>query len=433
MPLSFKELLDGYNFAKNGHRGKKCVRRFIFYLERELLTLEAELKENRYSPRPLRRFFIHKPKQRHVAESHFRDRVVHHALTSVIEGPLVNHWVMQSYACRKGLGPIKAVKNFYRIITGWQAFQETWVLKFDIKKYFDSIPHDRLIELLSNHPEVRPYLGLIQVILHHGSFEKGLPIGHLTSQFFANFYLNELDRYLLHHLGCKNFFRYMDDILIIHHEKNFLLTLLGKVQEFCSTQLKVELHPRKIFLRPSADGIEFLGFLVRPASIQIKPSNLARIRRRLRSLNRQLLLGMESIETIRRRLVSWRGYAQHGSSPKQFEALVRWSARLRPDLHDLCRTLFLPRSLPQSLPHATGQQPVPKPTQQDGKTSHSVLCPWLLIHGTDESESAFFQVLQWSSQVKPHAETLTQWPESPPQEPTADPWKSFYPLCIYEF
>ena len=213
---------------------------------------------------------------------------------------------------------------------------------------------------------------------------KGLPIGNLTSQVFANLYLNELDHFIVHKLRFKRCFRFMDDIVVLHDNPEDLKQLLEKLHIFCRSQLDLEIHPNKIFLRPIHQGIEFLGFHVNSRRRVIKPSNMARIKRRLKRLDHRLKTGKEPTKRIRRRLISWMGYATHGQVRFQLAQLTNWTKMcLSNAMAEVCQSVFVRPSKAQSLE--------PMPPQLDAQSVHSVSYQSLsrLVRYTNQNPSFF--------------------------------------------
>lgn len=389
MLSSFTALLAAYRKAREGHLGRSPVLRFSFYLERELVLLENEITRRAYRPRKKKEFFVHEPKQRKIYESHFRDRVVHHALCAVLNPRFEKRSLPVSYACRKGFGNLRALDKLRRRLMDMEeAGMAPWILKIDIRKYFDSVPHDHLVRLIARDAPTEISLWLADLIVrsHHSSPGRGLPIGNLTSQIFANLYLNELDHFIVHRRGFKHCFRFMDDIVILHDNQDDLNRLLSEIQHFCQETLSIQVHPQKIFLRPARKGVEFLGFAVTNRKRTVKPSNMARIKRRLHRLDRKLRAGKESLARIERRLKSWRAYARHGQVRYQLDHLAGWSERLSPEMSRTCLAVFSPPSEAPS--------PESAPTQPDGKTAHSVSYQSPSDHEIVESGCEFFLALR---------------------------------------
>ena len=200
---------------------KPDVIKFEKDLKNNLLLLRSELLLRCYKPKSLVNFIIHDPKIRKISKSDFRDRVVHHALCNIIEPIFENAFIYDSYANRMGKGTLKAVErfdSFKRKVTRNNTCK-TYVLKADIGKYFENVNHRILIRIIGKKIKDKKILRLIRIILANparGQSGKGMPLGNLTSQFFANVYLNELDHFVKHELRARYYIRYVDDFVIFN-------------------------------------------------------------------------------------------------------------------------------------------------------------------------------------------------------------------------
>ena len=231
--LSWPNLLRAAKNAMKGKRGRPDVQRFCFHLETELLELRRELTEGTYAMRPYRLLFVCDPKPRKICAAAFRDRVVHHAVCNVLAPVLEGDMCPYSYACRPGYGVHKAIAAI-RACAGRYAYY----LQSDIAKYYDNIEHARLLRSLAPKIPDSRMLGLLERITRHpipgGMPGKGIPIGNLTSQYFANYYLTPLDRLWLGCEGVKAYVRYMDDMLVFANDKPGLHVALKQARDFLS-------------------------------------------------------------------------------------------------------------------------------------------------------------------------------------------------------
>ena len=224
-------LILAWRKARKGKTRKKYVLEFESEIERNLVVLHEELKSKMYIPRPLQSFVVRDPKTRRISKSDFRDRVVHHALVQILEPIFEKIFIYDSCANRKGKGTLFAVKRFDlfkkkvtnngKIVSKSfkdKNFVKGYCLKADIKHYFDNVNHEILLGIIEKKIQDKDVLGLIEKILknfdtpHSG---KGMPLGNLTSQFFANIYLNELDYFVKHTLKAKYYLRYVDDFVLL--------------------------------------------------------------------------------------------------------------------------------------------------------------------------------------------------------------------------
>lgn len=208
--VTFENLILASKKALRGKRSKHTASRYFFHLEKAAIILQEELVSEAYKPRPYHQFLIYEPKVRNISSSDFRDRIVHHAICRIIEPSFERRLIYDSHACRVGKGSHKALERCQGFVKKYEYF-----LKCDIRKYFESVNHALLKNLLKRLFKDEKLLRLLEVIIDHvpESYEpgRGIPIGNLTSQHFANLYLGELDHFLKDRLRVKGYLRYMDD------------------------------------------------------------------------------------------------------------------------------------------------------------------------------------------------------------------------------
>ena len=324
---AFDNLYQAYLRARRGKRDRPAVRDFEFALEAELLQLQAELSDGGYRPGGYRLFQIYDRKPRLIAAAPFRDRVAHHAVMGVIEPTLDRRFIHDSYACRVGKGVHAAVRRYQQ----W-ARTHAYVLKLDVSRYFPSIDHgllkaklrrrikdvgvlnllDRMIDSAPSGfapPVAGPSDDLVD-LMQRG---RGLPIGNLTSQFFGNLYLNDLDHYLKQACGVRAYLRYVDDLVLLHDDKNQLWRWRDAIAEFLLTE-RLMLHPRKTQVQPVGLGLNLLGYRVWPWRVRLQRDSGYRYRKRLRGLARGYALGRVDLEDVRASVAAWLGHVNHAES-----------------------------------------------------------------------------------------------------------------------
>lgn len=277
---SFANLYEAYRKAMRGSGKTEEACRFSFYLEKELLQLKRELECENYRPAPYRYFQIFDPKERTISVAPFRDRVVHHALVRGIEPVFEGAFIFDSYATRKGKGSHAAVKRAQEFLKKYP-----WYLKLDVAKYFDGIDHEILMELINRKIKDRKVMELARQVIANsdrsrGLMEgKGLPIGNLTSQFFANVYLDPLDHFIKDKLGIKGYVRYMDDMVIFAESKDELKRIFKVVETKLSECLQLRLKDKATLLNSRLHGLPFLGFRIFPEMIRIRKENIRRFKK----------------------------------------------------------------------------------------------------------------------------------------------------------
>ena len=281
---SFSALHVAFRKARKAKRGKNGEPAFYLELESNLLDLSDQLKTHAFVPEPYRYFSLHNKKDRVVSVASFRDRVVHHALVAELEPLYEKLFVPTSFACRKDLGMHRALKMAHDLCRCHCQF-----LKLDIRKYFDHISHSVLLKILAEDVCDRDILWLCETLLAHAgvpgieaSERRGVPIGNLTSQFWANVYLNRLDQAFAQQFPGLPYLRYMDDILIFGSGKDELWSAHGFINSYVDLVLALELKASATVVAPATEGIPWLGFRVYPGTVRLDHGSRTRFLRRVR-------------------------------------------------------------------------------------------------------------------------------------------------------
>ncbi len=264
--------------AAKGKRGKADCLAFRERLDENLAALGTELLAGDVPVGDYHYFKVHDPKERTICAATFRERVLHHALMNVCEPVLECAAVFDSYACRKGKGRLRAVERA-------QGYARThrWFLKMDIRKYFDSIHHEVLRGLLGRKFKDPLVLGVFDRIIgsYHTTPGRGVPIGNLTSQHFANFYLAPLDRFLKEDLQRRAYVRYMDDFVMWAESGSELRAVCERVRSFLTAELRLELKDNTAINR-TAFGMDFLGYRLFPGTVRLARRSQVRFTRKFR-------------------------------------------------------------------------------------------------------------------------------------------------------
>jgi len=332
-----KNLRMAYKKASKGKSTKRYVIEFRTDLEKNLLQLQKELLNMSYHPRPLKQFTIRDPKTRLISASAFRDRIVHHALCNIIEPIFEKIFIHDSYANRRGKGTHAAIERFdyfkrkisqngKQLPTSKNANQVYgYVPKADIRHYFDSVDHEIMMKIISRRIKGEKVLCLIRKILNNHNSEisgKGMPIGNLTSQFFANVYLNDLDYFMKHTLNARYYIRYVDDFVILRRFKEPLELYKSQISEFLKT-IKLELHPDKSKIIPLHRGVNLLGFRVFYKYRLLKKSNARRIHHRIQDFLQLYADGIMEKENVLQRIEGWNAYAMHANTHEFRRVMIR--------------------------------------------------------------------------------------------------------------
>jgi RNA-directed DNA polymerase len=296
------------NFLR-GKKGKNDIALFQAKLGDNLFNLYYSLVSRSYEHGPYSAFNISDPKPRNIHKATVRDRLLHRLVYQELYPYFEKNFIYDSYSCRDNKGVHRALDTFRKFAR--QASKNNsrtcYVLKCDIKKFFASIDHEILIEILKKHIADQNIIWLLNRVIssfHSSCLGVGLPLGNLTSQLFANVYLHELDWRMKRELGVKRYLRYADDFVILSDNKEYLNSLLPKISEFLETKLKLKLHENKVFIKTFASGVDFLGWTHFPNYRQIRTTTKRKIIRKL--------IGWPKRETM----LSYRGLLNHGSAHK---------------------------------------------------------------------------------------------------------------------
>jgi retron-type reverse transcriptase len=322
-----ENLFEAARRARRGKRGRESCAEFEFHLESRVLEIERDLKEQRFSFGPYRQFEVREPKPRNISAAPYRDRVIHHAIMGVIEPLADRSFIADSYACRVGKGTHRALTACKRLARRGQ-----YALKADIRHYFATIDHAILLDLLQRRFRDRTLLRCLAAILasyQSGSDEyracrdddlfsvgrpRGIPIGNLTSQFFANFYLDGLDHFVQEDLQWRGYLRYMDDFVLFSDDKHELARAQRAIAAWLEEQRRLQLHPCKTRVFPVRVGVPFVGFRIFPDRTRLDARAGRRFVRKLRRLERRRTIGEVTRSRVQRAVDGWRGHARYGST-----------------------------------------------------------------------------------------------------------------------
>ncbi len=321
----FPKMYEAYRKAAAGKRCKDDVIRFELDLSRNLWSLIEQLQNRTYRVGGYKKFMVYDPKRREIQALSFQDRVVQHSLCDNILMPYFeNRLIYDNCACRVGKGTHFAMDRLTKfLVEHYKAHGAAgYILKYDIRHYFDSIDHDVLKRMLTRIPDddVRALLySIIDSYSSDGKGRKGLPIGNQTSQWFALYYLDPMDRLIKERLRIRHYVRYMDDGILVHESKT-VLTEARKQMDALASELGLEFNAKtQIF--PISQGVDFLGFrfyLTDTGKVirRLRTSNKRRWKRRLRKFKEDFRTGEKSLDEIMLSMKSYRGHLSHGHTYK---------------------------------------------------------------------------------------------------------------------
>ena len=303
-----ENICRAYRKARLGKRKKFYVRKFESNADGNIKLLHQELLDESWRPLPYKQFIAYEPKERLIRAPQFRDRIVHHALIRVLELIYDKILIYDTYASRKNKGTHAAVDRLTQFLRSDK--DNTFVFHGDVRKFFDNINHETLIEILRKKIADEKVITLICRILTNQGISLGVTLGNYTSQWFANIYLNELDYFAKHDLKVRHYIRYMDDFLLLSDSKLELHSWKYKIEKFLNEQLKLELHPVKRQIFPTSIGSDFLGYTVWRDHKKLRKRNVKRFIARLREFN----IAPLTSPFIESSLMSWKGYSVHADA-----------------------------------------------------------------------------------------------------------------------
>lgn len=327
--LDFQNMYRAYRRAAAGKRDKQEVIDFELDLSRNLWEIIHQMEDKTYRVGGYNKFMIYDPKERKIEALSFRDRVVQHCLCDNILKPYFeNRLIYDNAACHEGKGTDFARNRLTGFLREHYKKYGTkgYILKYDIRHYFDSIDHEILKGMLRSIPD-RNVLGLLFHIIrsYEGTIDpiterkKGLPLGNQTSQWFALYYLDPMDRLVKEKMRIRHYVRYMDDGILIHESKEYLNEVLARMRDKAK-ELHLEFN-QKTQIVPISGGVDFLGFrfyLTDTGKVirRLRTSNKRRWKRRLKKYKEEYRIRAKSYDEIRRSIVSYNGHLAHGHTWK---------------------------------------------------------------------------------------------------------------------
>ncbi len=327
--MIWENLLLAWRKARKGKRGSPPAASFEMNVAENLLEIQAELAEQTYRPGPYASFTVHEPKRRLISAAPFRDRVVHHALCNIMEPLFERRFIHDSYANRVGKGTHRALDRCQRF-----ARRHRYVLQCDVKQFFPAIDHAILLQTIERVVVDPDLLRLCATILESGegvlgseydmryfagddlfavNRPRGLPIGNLTSQFWANVYLDQLDHFVKRELKCGSYLRFVDDFLLFADDKATLQRWRTEVIDYLAG-LRLTLHEQRCQPRPVEEGIPFLGFVVYPHHRLLKRRKGIAYRRRLHELVAHYHAGELPLDSVTASVQGWVAHVSYGQT-----------------------------------------------------------------------------------------------------------------------
>ncbi len=340
----YENLYNAYLKARKNKRYRSDVLKFSSNLEEELFDIQRELLNHTYRVGRYREFHVYEPKKRLIMALPFRDRVVQWAVYQVLNPEFEKGYITDSYACIPGRGTHSAVKRLhYWLQHVSRKSEKYYYLKLDISKYFYRVDHQVLIEILEKKIKDPELMWLLITIIKSDGMkfgmslelnesgererllDKGMPIGNLTSQMFANIYMNQLDQYAKRTLRIRHYIRYMDDVVILCSDKKQLHEYRRLIELFLEENLKLNLN-NKTVVRPITLGIEFVGYRLWATHVKLRKSTALKMKRRFKQVQQLYADGEIEFDKVNSTVQSYYGVLKHCDSynlrSKVFEDFV---------------------------------------------------------------------------------------------------------------
>jgi retron-type reverse transcriptase len=311
---SVENILLAWNEFVRGKKYKPDVAEFSLNLSEKIFDLHEDLNQKTYLHGSYKAFSISDPKPRNIHKAIVRDRLLHHAIYRVLYLYFDTKFIHDSYSCRRWKGTHRAVSRFnqFALKASQNNTKTLWVLKCDVKKFFASIDHKRLLQILGTYKLDNDTLWLLERIIQsfYTKPGKGLPLGNLTSQLLVNIYMDWFDQWMKHRLKAKYYIRYADDFIVMSQDKQELEESLVQIRHFLKDTLALELHPNKVFITTLTSGIDFLGWVNFPTHRVLRTSTKRRMfKNLLNNPNREMVQ-------------SYIGMLGHGNARKLMSKLI---------------------------------------------------------------------------------------------------------------
>lgn len=314
--LNFLTMLEAHNRAKKGKNSKRDVILFEMDLESNIVNLIREIKDKRYKIGKYREFVIKYPKERFIKAPAYKDRIVHQwYIEEFIKPYIIPRFINDTYACIDDKGNHRAVlklQKYMRIMK--RKYNDYYVLKCDVKKFFYNIDREILFEILKHDIRDKNLLEFTKVLIFAGDENKvGIPIGNYTSQFFANIYLNELDHYLKEKLRVKYYVRYMDDFVLLLKNKEEAVYIFNRIRIFLKQKLKLDLNKKSKYF-PNKQGIDFCGYKVYETHILVRKRCKRDMKTKIKKWNHLFINNKLDVRKVQMSINSWKAHCSYASS-----------------------------------------------------------------------------------------------------------------------
>ena len=351
--VCLENLLKSWKEFERGKKNRKDVEDFSMRLMDNIFSLHQDLSNYTYNHGNYQAFKINDPKPRDIHKASVCDRLLHHAIYRILYPFFDKTFIADSYSCRNDKGTHKAIDKFseYADIVSKNNTKTCWVLKCDIRKFFANIDHQILINILGEYIPDKNIMNLLKNIIESFNISKpppaiawhwragllnsplnagegakmiGLPLGNLTSQLFVNIYMNKFDQFAKHKMKAKYYIRYADDFVFVSQNKNQLENQISVIEEFLKEELKLEMHPDKVFIKTFSSGVDFLGMVNFSKHRILRTKTKRRMIAKLSSKHKMYREDLVSNESPNQSLQSYLGVLKHCEGWKIEENIRKW-------------------------------------------------------------------------------------------------------------
>lgn len=312
--LTYENLYKAHFESRKNKNCRKDVILFNLKQEEYIRYLYENLKNRTYKHGKYTIFYVHEPKLRKIQKSNYIDRIVHRwVVDNFLYPTFVSKFIDRSYACIRQKGMHNACLDVQKTMKHCKnVWNEYYILKMDVKKYFQNINREKLCNILERKINDEKLMWLLKEIIYSNEEKKGIPIGNYTSQVFANLYLNELDQYIKRVLKVRYYFRYMDDSVILTKTKKEAKEILEKIKAFLDKELNLELNSKTQIFK-SKQGVNFCGYQINEYRIKIRPKGKKKLKRKIKELKQQIKNGKMTSKEAQKYLCGHMGYIKYAN------------------------------------------------------------------------------------------------------------------------
>ncbi|MDD5463786.1 MAG: reverse transcriptase/maturase family protein [Candidatus Moranbacteria bacterium] len=319
--ISIENLLAAWREFERGKKNRKDVQDFSMHLMNNIFSLHYDLFHHTYKHGGYQAFKINDPKPRDIHKALVRDRLLHHAIYRFLYPFFDKTFIADSFSCRNNKGAHKSINRFmdFGRKVSKNNTKTCWILKCDIRKFFANIDHNILLDILKEYIPDKNIMLLLEDIIKSFSSKRenvGLPLGNLTSQLFVNIYMNKFDQFVKHKMKAKYYIRYADDFIILSENRELLEKQLTEMRKFLLEELKLEMHPDKVFIKTLASGVDFLGMINFPNHRVLRTNTKRKMFKKLNSKNIDLRIELISKKKFNQSLQSYLGMLKHCNGHK---------------------------------------------------------------------------------------------------------------------